>query len=86
MITEERLLELGFVPSHDDEDHGEYNRPNWPYLYYINKGHVVIELEDDFSIAISDRGSKYSDSFITPNGKYNEEKLLQLIHLLKGEW
>lgn len=86
MITEERLLELGFVPSHDGEHHEDYYVKNWPYLYYIDKGHVVVEIEDDFSISITDRGSRFSDDAIAPNGIYNEEKLMQLINILRGEW
>jgi hypothetical protein len=86
MITEERLLELGFVASHDNEDKEDYYYANWPYVYIIDYGHVVIEIEDDFSICISNRGTKYSEDSIAPNGVYNEEKLLQLIYLLKGEW
>ena len=86
MITEERLKELGFVPSHDCEGHEEYDIPNWPYLYYIKEGHVVVEVEDDFSIGITNRGSKFSEDMIAPDGIYDEEKLMQLINLLKGEW
>lgn len=86
MITEERLLELGFVPSHDGESSEDYYIENWPYLFYVNKGHVVVEIEDDFSIAITNRGAKFSEDMIAPNGIYNEEKLMQLITLLKGDW